>query len=161
MWKGSSASHSFLHQNLSVILTDHKQWSTPVGNPLTAYTEILKREFGKILAHLIEKCVTYHKSSSLPSWVNLRRWRRSKPSEYGEFLGVFPAIADSTAMKCCLGRHVVTVNGEDLVRVVSSKVRSLLTVFLFSPEEFSAGDFVHVTPKKSSFKERKHQEITS
>lgn len=62
-------------------------------------------------------------------------------------------------MKCCLERHVVTVNGEDLVRVVSSKVRSLLTVFLFSPEEFSAGDFT--TPKKSSIKERKHQKITS
>lgn len=62
-------------------------------------------------------------------------------------------------MKCYLGRHVVTVNGEDLVRVVSSKVPSLLTVFLFSPVEFSAGDFM--TPKKSSFKERKHQEITS
>ena len=45
------------------------------------------------------------------------------------------------------------------MRVVSSKVRSLLTVFLFSPEEFSAGDFM--TPKKSSFKERKHQELTS
>ena len=140
MWKGSSASHSLLHQNLSVILTDHKQWSTPVGNPLTADTEISKRKFGKILAHLIEKCVTYHKSSSLPSWVNLMRWRRSNPSEYGAFLGVFPAISviytiiRFNSNVSCLGRHVVTVNGEDSVRVVSSKVRSLRTngIFIFA-----------------------------
>ena len=49
---------------------------------------------------------------------------------------------NSTVTKCYIGRHVVTVNGEDLVQVVSNEARSSLTVFSSSPEEFPTGEFL-------------------
>lgn len=45
-----------------------------------------------ICSYLIERCVTYHRSSSKPSWVNLRRCRRSKPPGNGEVFGFILAI---------------------------------------------------------------------
>lgn len=100
--------------------------------------------------HLIERCVTYHRSSSWPSCVNLRRWRRSKPPGKGEFWRFILTIVSTIYSNCqslkpkLLSLTAILTRTRWRLGMSSSLAYAVIIIYSKTQKIHSAGQFLDV-----------------